>query len=683
MDSLLWSIPWAHHVILMQKVKDHATRRWCMERTITNGWSRNILALQIDALAHERHGKAVSNFAATLPPAQSDLARQTLKDPSIFDFLTIAEPFHERELETELVKHVQRFLLKLGQGFAFVGRQHRLDQQHGFVRLRRPRPRPAAWSTPTAICGRYPARRGGRRLHMQRPRRWALARATSGGGRLVKMTYPTESRFFVHQRDAGSAPASAGSRPPPGFERHHSRRRDGEPRVRSRGQTPSTPNGAASAYAAEIDDAPQGDLGIPTRRPRTPGADSVAGGRNASDGLSQPRISIVLRIMITVGRAAGSLIRSWRLRLMPMLPEQAEALEFLSELDDFLAPRSLLFWGNLLGAVRHGGFIPWDDDLDLLLDRVHIPALEMYCGRRGIAIARHPWGFLKLHRPDGRICRPDLPWRWPFIDVFPYDLVMGEVRTQLGVRKIRLPASQVLPPRPMYFAGALRLAPACPIPILRTLYGDYETYNIKTYDHRNERTIALDEIVERVNASYWRQSSADQEHPHSSFAVMAADVFAEGDGRVLDIGSGEGRDARYFRSRGLEVDECDPFVGGKVGDALTVCLANHKRIYCRWLLHTLSRRQRHALVDRLDGASRGTLVCLEFRDPADAINLTRVANDPELTFDDGHFRWLVPPGEVLGRVGSGYDVIHHSLGRFSRMPHSDPILTRLVLKKTR
>jgi predicted nuclease of restriction endonuclease-like (RecB) superfamily len=126
-DSLLWSVPWAHHVILMEKVKELPTRRWYMEQTIANGWSRNVLALQIDARAHARHGKAASNFAALLPAPQSDLAQQTLKDPYIFDFLTLTEPFQERELETELVRHLEQFLLELGQGFAFVGRQHRLD----------------------------------------------------------------------------------------------------------------------------------------------------------------------------------------------------------------------------------------------------------------------------------------------------------------------------------------------------------------------------------------------------------------------------------------------------------------------------------------------------------------------------------------------------------------------------
>ncbi|MBI4237646.1 MAG: DUF1016 domain-containing protein [Deltaproteobacteria bacterium] len=126
-ELLLWSVPWAHHVILMDKVSDFSTRRWYMAQTLANGWSRNVLALQIEARAHARHGKAVSNFAALLPTPQSDLAQQALKDPYIFDFLTLIEPFHERELETALVRHLEKFLLELGQGFAFVGRQYRLD----------------------------------------------------------------------------------------------------------------------------------------------------------------------------------------------------------------------------------------------------------------------------------------------------------------------------------------------------------------------------------------------------------------------------------------------------------------------------------------------------------------------------------------------------------------------------
>ncbi len=126
-DLSFWTIPWFHHVILMQKVKDPPIRLWYMEQALANGWSGNILALQIDARAHARHGKARSNFARTLPEYQSDLVQQTLKDPYIFDFLTLTESFQERELETALVRHLEKFLLELGQGFAFVGRQYKVE----------------------------------------------------------------------------------------------------------------------------------------------------------------------------------------------------------------------------------------------------------------------------------------------------------------------------------------------------------------------------------------------------------------------------------------------------------------------------------------------------------------------------------------------------------------------------
>lgn len=124
--SLLWQIPWGHHVWLLEKVKDIAARRWYMEQTLGNGWSRNVLTLMINSQAHRRSGKALSNFDQRLPSPQSDLVQQTLKDPYIFDFLTLDEPFHERELENELVRHLEKFLLELGRGFAFVGRQYRL-----------------------------------------------------------------------------------------------------------------------------------------------------------------------------------------------------------------------------------------------------------------------------------------------------------------------------------------------------------------------------------------------------------------------------------------------------------------------------------------------------------------------------------------------------------------------------
>ena len=125
--ELILALPWTHHAVLMAKVKDHATRSWYMQAALEHGWSRNILLMQIETAAHQRHGQAASNFALRLPKPESDLVQQTLKDPYLFDFLTLSDPFHERELETGLIAHLEKFLLELGQGFAFVGRQYHLD----------------------------------------------------------------------------------------------------------------------------------------------------------------------------------------------------------------------------------------------------------------------------------------------------------------------------------------------------------------------------------------------------------------------------------------------------------------------------------------------------------------------------------------------------------------------------
>jgi predicted nuclease of restriction endonuclease-like (RecB) superfamily len=131
-DVQIWQravaqLTWAHNVILIQKVKDLPTRLWYARQAFEHGWSRDVLSLQIQSRAHERHGKAVTNFQRTLPPPQSDLASQLLKDPYVFDFLTLEKPFHERELETGLLRHLQNFLVELGTGFAFVGRQVHME----------------------------------------------------------------------------------------------------------------------------------------------------------------------------------------------------------------------------------------------------------------------------------------------------------------------------------------------------------------------------------------------------------------------------------------------------------------------------------------------------------------------------------------------------------------------------
>ena len=116
-------IPWFHNVILISKVKDHTQRLWYASKTLEHGWSRAVLTVQIESDLFGRQGKAISNFAGTLAPPQSDLAQQSLKDPYLFDFLTLHEDAVERDLELGLVDHIQKFLLELGAGFAFVGRQ--------------------------------------------------------------------------------------------------------------------------------------------------------------------------------------------------------------------------------------------------------------------------------------------------------------------------------------------------------------------------------------------------------------------------------------------------------------------------------------------------------------------------------------------------------------------------------
>jgi predicted nuclease of restriction endonuclease-like (RecB) superfamily len=111
----------------MQKIKDLNIRYWYMQQVLEQGWSRDVLVAMIKSNVHKRHGKATSNFKTRLPAHQSDLVQQTLKDPYIFDFMTLEEPFHERELETGLIKHLEKFLIELGQGFAFVGRQYHVE----------------------------------------------------------------------------------------------------------------------------------------------------------------------------------------------------------------------------------------------------------------------------------------------------------------------------------------------------------------------------------------------------------------------------------------------------------------------------------------------------------------------------------------------------------------------------
>ncbi len=126
-QQLVAQIPWGHNVRLLDYVKSPVERRWYAEQTIANGWSRNVLILQIESRLYDRQGKAISNFQSALPQHQSDLAQQILKDPYNFDFLTLEKDARERDIERGLLDHLRQFLLELGSGFAFVGSQVPLE----------------------------------------------------------------------------------------------------------------------------------------------------------------------------------------------------------------------------------------------------------------------------------------------------------------------------------------------------------------------------------------------------------------------------------------------------------------------------------------------------------------------------------------------------------------------------
>lgn len=126
-QQVVAQLPWGHNLVLLTKVKDPEQRAAYANAVIEHGWSRNVLSLQIDGRHLERTGKAVTNFDVRLPAADSDLARQALKDPYLFDFLSIGDKATEREVEAALVEHMTQFLLELGAGFAFVGRQVNIE----------------------------------------------------------------------------------------------------------------------------------------------------------------------------------------------------------------------------------------------------------------------------------------------------------------------------------------------------------------------------------------------------------------------------------------------------------------------------------------------------------------------------------------------------------------------------
>lgn len=126
-QELLAQITWYHNIALLERLDDVKTRLWYAKKALEFGWSHSVLSLQIDTHAHRRHAQAANNFSKTLPPPHSDMATQAFKDPYIFDFLGTADPRREKEVEQALIDHIQRFLLEIGAGFAFVGRQVHLE----------------------------------------------------------------------------------------------------------------------------------------------------------------------------------------------------------------------------------------------------------------------------------------------------------------------------------------------------------------------------------------------------------------------------------------------------------------------------------------------------------------------------------------------------------------------------
>lgn len=126
-QEVLAQLTWYHNVALLDKISDKQIRLFYTKCAIEYGWSRHIIVMQMELSLHKRQGKAITNFTDKLPSPQSDLAHYTLKDPYIFDFLSIGDEAHERDVEKALVAHMEKFILELGAGFAFVGRQYHLE----------------------------------------------------------------------------------------------------------------------------------------------------------------------------------------------------------------------------------------------------------------------------------------------------------------------------------------------------------------------------------------------------------------------------------------------------------------------------------------------------------------------------------------------------------------------------
>lgn len=128
-QQVVAQIPWSHNLIILEKIKSPNERKWYIEKTIENGWSRNVLVIQIETNLYTRQvlAEKITNFDSLMPAVQSDLANETLKDPYIFDFIAFKEGLVERDIENQLVQKITKFLLELGTGFAFIGNQYRLE----------------------------------------------------------------------------------------------------------------------------------------------------------------------------------------------------------------------------------------------------------------------------------------------------------------------------------------------------------------------------------------------------------------------------------------------------------------------------------------------------------------------------------------------------------------------------
>jgi predicted nuclease of restriction endonuclease-like (RecB) superfamily len=137
LQHLVAKLPWSHNVRVLDRIKDRPTREWYLRAALEYGWSRDVLVLQIKSGLHEREGKALTNFARALPPSDSDMAEQILKDPYNFDFLTVTATAKEREIERGLLTHLRDLLLELGRGFSFVGSQVpvTVDEQTFYIDL--------------------------------------------------------------------------------------------------------------------------------------------------------------------------------------------------------------------------------------------------------------------------------------------------------------------------------------------------------------------------------------------------------------------------------------------------------------------------------------------------------------------------------------------------------------------